>query len=106
MRPSMHIEVHARKCRTVVSRRADRIEGIKESGVLIVGYTELMAFYASRRVRVLGLDGLLDYLYSPPDHNLPTNLTPEQLRRFPADVYKFSVMQHRHTPEGELKPKS
>jgi FMN phosphatase YigB (HAD superfamily) len=80
------------------------LKALKESGVRIVGYTESMAFYASRRVRVMGLDGALDYLYSPPDHDLPANLTPEQIRRFPADVYKFSVTQHRHTPRGELKP--
>jgi hypothetical protein len=55
-------------------------------------------------VRVLKLDGLLGSLYSPPDHDLPEHLTPEQIRKYPADHYDLVATKHRHTPRGELKP--
>lgn len=80
------------------------LSSLKEQGVLIVGYTESMAYYAGRRVRVLKLDGLLDYLYSPPDHELPQGLTSEQIRKYPAGYYDLVQTKHRHTPKGELKP--
>jgi FMN phosphatase YigB (HAD superfamily) len=80
------------------------MSALKEQGVLIVGYTESMAYYASRRVRVLKLDGLLDYLYSPPDHDMPENLTPDQIRKYPTGYYDFVSTKHRYTPKGELKP--
>lgn len=80
------------------------LKALKEQGVKVVGYTESMAYYASRRVRVLKLDGLLDLLYSPPDHDLPRNLTPEQVRKYPPGYYDLAITEHRHTPKGELKP--
>lgn len=82
----------------------ETLERLQESGCVIVGYTESMAFYSGHRIRQLGLDGLLNYLYSPADHDLPENLTPEQLRMYPAEYYKFEHTVHRHTPVGELKP--
>ena len=77
---------------------------LRERGCLVVGYTESMAFYTSRRLREMGLDGLLDSLYSPADHDAPVGLTPEQARRYPADAYRLRKTLHRHTPPGELKP--
>jgi FMN phosphatase YigB (HAD superfamily) len=82
----------------------ETLEHIKSRGCLIVGYTESMAFYSNWRVRALGLDGALDYLYSPEDHDLPQGLTPEQIRRYPADRYRLNYTIHRHTPKGVLKP--
>lgn len=77
---------------------------IKKRGALVVGYTESMAFYTNYRVRNLGLDGLLDFLYSPKDHDLPTGLTPEALRLYPTAHYDFVHTEHRYTPAGALKP--
>jgi FMN phosphatase YigB (HAD superfamily) len=54
---------------------AETLKKLKRQGVFIVCYTESMAFYSNYRIRKLGLDGLLDSLYSPPDHALPKNLT-------------------------------
>ena len=58
----------------------DTLRLIKSRGSLIVGYTESMAFYSMFRVRRLQLDGVLDFLYSPQDHELPSDITPEQVR--------------------------
>ena len=77
---------------------------LKDRGCLIVGYTESMAFYTNYRVRKLELDGLLDYLYSPADHDLPMELTPDQIRKYPSEQYELKYTKHRHTPHGELKP--
>ena len=82
----------------------ETLETLKERGCLLVGYTESLAFYSATRLRQLGLDRLLDFLYSPADHDLPDNLTPEQLRRYPAEHYTLATTVHRHTPAGELKP--
>lgn len=77
---------------------------LKSKGCTIVGYTESMAFYTNYRVRKLELDGILDFLYSPADHDLPKGLTPDQIRLYPPESYEFSNTIHRHTPKGEKKP--
>lgn len=77
---------------------------LKDRGCLIVGYTESMVFYTNYRVRTLELDGVLDFLYSPEDHDLPANLTREQVRMYPAKHYDLNHTVHRYTPRGELKP--
>lgn len=83
---------------------AETLGVLKEKGVPVVGYTESMAYYSGRRVRVLRLDGLLDYLYSPPDHDMPEGMSLEQIRKYPAAYYELAATKHRHTPKGEVKP--
>jgi FMN phosphatase YigB (HAD superfamily) len=80
------------------------LQALRDSGVLVVAYTESMAFYTNYRLRHLNLDGLIDYLYSPEDHNLPKGMTADEIRRYPAEHYKLKFTEHRHTPKGELKP--
>jgi hypothetical protein len=77
---------------------------LHRSGVLIVGYTESRAYYTHYRVRRLCLDGLLNFLYSPPDHKMPNGTSVEDIRRYPNKDYQLRVTQHRETPEGEVKP--
>ena len=82
----------------------DTLREIRSAGCLIVGYTESMAYYSNYRMRRLKLDGLLDYLYSPADHDLPAGLTRQQIRKYPAEQYQLHKTIHRHTPKGVLKP--
>lgn len=82
----------------------DTLEDLKDKGCLIVGYTESMAYYSGYRLRKLGLDRILDLLYSPPDHDLPGGLTRAEIRRYPPEVYELRRTVSRHTPKGELKP--
>src|SRR5215813_7511304 len=56
----------------------ETLKTLKECGCLIVGYTESQAYYTEFRVKELGLDGIIDYLYSPPNHKMPQNLATEQ----------------------------
>lgn len=78
----------------------------KASGTLVIAYTESKAFYTEYRFRKLGLDEVVDYLYSPPDHDLPAGTSKSQLRKYPASHYEMAKTKHRHTPEGEVKPNS
>src|SRR5262249_1420843 len=82
----------------------ETLQALKAKGCVGVGYTESMAFYSNRRVKRLGLDGFLDYIYSPKDHDLPAGLSQEDLRHSPPAEYQLLHTQHRHTPTGVLKP--
>lgn len=82
----------------------DTLRTIRAAGALVVAYTESRAYYADYRVRALGLDGALDYLYSLPDHALPEGVTPSQIRRYPPEHYRLRGTVHRHTREGAWKP--
>lgn len=82
----------------------DTLDAISADGAMIIGYTESLAFYSGYRVRKLGLDGKLRFLYSPPDHAIPEEIDPESIRKYPSDSYRMSSTQHRHTRRGEVKP--
>ena len=82
----------------------ETLQSLKDSGVLIIGYTESLAFYTHFRLKTLGLDRILDFVYSPADHDLPEGLTPEEIRAFSPEHYKLRRTIHRNTPDGKLKP--
>jgi phosphoglycolate phosphatase-like HAD superfamily hydrolase len=78
------------------------LKALKASGVLIAAFTESKAFYTSYRFRKLGLDGLVDYLYSPEDHSMPDGTA--GTRFYAPESYSFNHTVHHYTPEGEVKP--
>jgi phosphoglycolate phosphatase len=80
------------------------LKSIKKYGSLIVAYTESQSFYSEFRVKELGLDGIIDYLYSPQSHDIPNNLSPEQKYLYPYHYDKLKSTVHRHTPKDEIKP--
>lgn len=82
----------------------DTLMTIRQKGVSVVAYTESLAFYTSLRLRWLELDGVVDILYSPMDHEFPAGITAEDIRKRPNDQYKLQVTDARHTPPGLLKP--
>lgn len=77
---------------------------IKSAGVPIIAYTESLAYYSSWRLRELDLDGVIDYLYSPPDHDFPEGVTVDSLRSQEPESYSLKRTKHRYTPRGALKP--
>jgi phosphoglycolate phosphatase-like HAD superfamily hydrolase len=83
---------------------AETLLRIKGRGVCIIGYTESMAFYSNYRVRRLGLDGVLDYLFCPKDHVLPEGLSPEDIRKYPAAHYELKYTKQDFTPPDSKKP--
>lgn len=78
------------------------LKSLKSAGVVIAAFTESKAFYTNYRFRKLGLDGLIDYLYSPEDHSMPDE-TPGT-RFYAPETYSFKHTVHHYTPEGEVKP--
>lgn len=81
---------------------ADTLATLKAKGVRIAAFTESKAFYTNYRFRKLGLDGLVDVLYSPEDHNVPDETV--ATRHYDAASYAFKHTVHHYTPEGEVKP--
>ena len=77
---------------------------VKRKGTKIVAYTESMAFYSAYRLKRFGLDGVIDVLFSPEDHDVPSGVSIDKLRRFPDEFYELQVTETRHTPPGALKP--
>ncbi|KAB1108349.1 HAD hydrolase-like protein [Neorhizobium galegae] len=77
---------------------------LKKKGTKIVAYTESMGFYSAYRLKRFGLDGVIDVMFSPQDHDLPAGVSVENLRRLPDEFYELQVTEMRHTPPGELKP--
>jgi len=80
------------------------LEELRRRGTLLICYTESLAYYSQYRFRKLGLDQVIDYLYSPPDHDLPDGLSREEIRFHEAAHYTLARTEHRFTPPGELKP--
>jgi phosphoglycolate phosphatase len=83
---------------------AETLLKIRGRGTTIVGYTESMSFYSNYRVRRLGLDGILDFLFCPEDHVLPRGVAPEDFRHYPAEHYRLKYTKLKFTPKGSKKP--
>jgi FMN phosphatase YigB (HAD superfamily) len=101
------IEVYRNQRRNVVKLYpgvADSLKRLKSLGCLLIAYTESMEFYTTYRLKKLHLDLLLDYLYSPQDHDLPSGLSRQQIRSYPSEHYRLQNVVQSHTPSGELKP--
>lgn len=81
---------------------ADTLATLKRKGVRIAAFTESKAFYTNYRFRKLGLDGLVDVLYSPEDHSVPEEMV--ATRHYDSDTYAFKHTIHHYTPAGEMKP--
>jgi FMN phosphatase YigB (HAD superfamily) len=77
---------------------------LKRAGVGIVAYTESIAYWTEWRVRHTRLDGVIDVLYSAPDHDLPAHRGLDELRTLPPSHYGLKTTVHRHIPRGLLKP--
>lgn len=79
---------------------------LRDAGVRVVAYTESGAFWTEWRIRHTGLDGVIDVLYSSPDHDLLAGLSPADLRTGAYDEGSYGLRntEHRHVPHGVVKP--
>lgn len=80
------------------------LERLRDRGVCVVAYTESMAFYTARRLLDTQLDGVIEKVYSPPDHDLPAGLSRDQVRSMSDSYYRLKKTQHHSTPTGVVKP--
>jgi len=83
---------------------ADTLLRIKGAGSRIAIYTESQSFYSFYRLKRLGLDGVVDRIYTPPDHEVPEDFIANGGRHYSRNFYHLRHTQHHHTPVGELKP--
>lgn len=73
---------------------------LRSKGCTIVAYTESMAFYANDRLRKLGLDGIIDKLYSPEEHDVPEDFQ----TYYSKDYYQLKKTEHIYLPLHHKKP--
>lgn len=83
---------------------AETLKALRNANYAIAAYTESQAFLARRRVQWLGLDGLIDILYSTPDHEIPSWIDIESVRRYPEQYYQLRWTQHVVIEAGTHKP--
>ena len=77
---------------------------LRERSIKIVAYTESVAYWTEWRIRHTGLDGVIDVLYSAPDHELPQGLTFEAMRTADPSEYGLRRTEHHYVPKGAVKP--
>lgn len=77
---------------------------LRRAGITLIGYTESLSYWTAWRLQRTGLDGVIDVLYSSPDHDLPRGKAFEDMRSQPEDAYKLKITRHRHVPKGVTKP--
>jgi HAD superfamily hydrolase (TIGR01549 family) len=75
---------------------------LRSRGIMVVIYTESLGYYTNFRVRRLELDALIDFIYSPPDHEVPLTYRRQSF----ADQESENSLsdKHRFVPEGVVKP--
>lgn len=78
----------------------ETLTDLKSKGVLIVLYTDSLAYYTNFRIRRLGLDPLVDFIFSPPDHELPTGV----VSQIESQEAKLLNAKHIYLPKGVKKP--
>lgn len=82
----------------------DTLEDLKDQGCMLVGFTESQAFYSLSRLRHLGLDRILDYLFAPPQDRPHTKAIQDRISRYDKEKYAPRRMKFREIPSGDLKP--
>ena len=80
----------------------ETLEELKNIGCLIIGYTESSEFYTFYRIKKLKLDGIIDYIFSPPDHFFPYDK--DEIRYYPPQHYKYDKTRQLYVSTDKLKP--
>jgi FMN phosphatase YigB (HAD superfamily) len=83
---------------------AETLRHIKSKGVPIVAYSESLAYWTEWRIRRTGLDGVIDVLYTSPDHEFPTGVSAAHIRTRPASSYGLRGTDHKYVSRGIIKP--
>lgn len=101
----LHAQNSARKREThLYPGVKSTLEHIRSHGVRIVAYTESLAYWTEWRMRQTELDGVIDFLYSSPDHDFPEGTTVDSVRTLPDEDYGLRYTVHRHVARGIAKP--
>ena len=102
---AMHVlNAERKRCTQLYPGVLETLKTIKSRGVQVVAYTEALAFWTQWRIKHTGLDGILDVLYSAPDHDFPVGLDLAQLRRYSPSHYEMRETRPEPVPRGIVKP--
>ena len=82
----------------------ETLQQLKDNGTRVIAYTESPGYHAMSRLKKLGLDGVLDVVYSMPDHFFPVDVDIDNVRHYESKEYGFKKTEMRHTKQGVLKP--
>ncbi|HDY8922467.1 HAD family hydrolase [Klebsiella pneumoniae] len=86
-----------KRCLQLYPTVMDTLSILKNIGVKIIAYTESKEYYTNYRLSKLGLDGVIDVVFSPEDHSLPEGIIKQE-------SYQLKKTLNYHTPKGEIKP--
>jgi phosphoglycolate phosphatase-like HAD superfamily hydrolase len=78
----------------------ETLKEIKQSGALIVGFTESNAFFTKYRIKHLEIDGLLDCIYAPVDMGVPESV----YKHYSEDYWQPQITEMRYLSKSILKP--
>jgi len=76
----------------------------RDQGALVVGFTESQSFYTVDRLLRLDLDGVLDVVYTPAEHEIPESVDLDQIRQKPASDYALKKTRLVELEFGAKKP--
>jgi HAD superfamily hydrolase (TIGR01549 family) len=98
---AIHAYRRARKANLqLYSGVLETLTRLRSMGVLIVLYTDSLAYYTNFRIRRLELDSLLDFVFSPRDHELPAGTKSHTENEDARLVHA----KHIYLPQGVRKP--
>lgn len=80
------------------------LKSLKTAGKTLVVFTESQTFYTVMRFKKLGLEGLIDFLFTSDDHDVPDESYLEKVRAHPPEYYEIQGTKHRSIGKGRLKP--
>ncbi|RWY66198.1 HAD family hydrolase [Rhizobium sp. WSM1325] len=76
---------------------------LRSKGIPIIIYTESLEIYTNGRIIDLDLDGIIDVVYSPPNHDLQAQQN-EQISLLGEGRRSLKATKHRYLPAGVTKP--
>src|SRR5512140_369224 len=82
----------------------DALDQLRRDGVAVVALTDAPRNAVEYRVKMLGLDGLLDALYALRGFELPENVNPAIRRRDEAGHYRLKTTRVVELPRAAEKP--
>lgn len=71
----------------------ETLRALKNCGIQVFAFSESREHYSSHRIKTLGLDGIIDILYCPTDHQLPVDW----------EKPSFLVHTQYHPLDGQFK---
>ncbi|WP_405954855.1 HAD family hydrolase [Streptomyces phaeochromogenes] len=102
---AIHVLNRARLHRTALYPGVEEtLRELQRRNIPVVAYTESVSYWSEWRIKRTRLDGLIQVMYSSPDHDFPLGISVDTLRTQPPSAYGLRRTVHKHVPPGTLKP--